>query len=86
MANIKDIKKDEKRIRGREKRPGDKINVDPKKIPPQTDSDVEPDEFIGTNADTDQPLDGQVTNDAVLRGEPHADDNLANYDPSQVKE
>lgn len=40
--------------------------------PVKNDTDTEPDEFIGTNADTDQPIDGQVINDAVLRGEPHA--------------
>lgn len=42
------------------------------KNPVKNDTDTEPDEFIGTNADTDQPINGQVINDAVLRGEPHA--------------
>jgi hypothetical protein len=35
----------------------------------KNDTDTEPDEFISPNADTDQPLDGHVANDAVLSGE-----------------
>lgn len=49
-------------------------NPDEKKATAKTDSDTEPDEFLGPNADTDQPIDGEVINDAVLRGEDHADD------------
>lgn len=51
-----------------------KINADQKKAALKGDSDTEPDEFIGPDADTDLPIDGQVLNDAVLRGEPKADD------------
>jgi hypothetical protein len=40
--------------------------------PAKNDTDTEPDEFIGPEADTDQPINGEVINDAVLRGEPHA--------------
>ncbi|HEX6432552.1 MAG TPA: hypothetical protein VF008_32885 [Niastella sp.] len=40
--------------------------------PGKNDTDTEPDEFIGPDADTDLPIDGEVINDAVLRGEPHA--------------
>ena len=32
-------------------------------------TDTAPDQFIGPNADTDTPFDGEVVNDAVLRGE-----------------
>ena len=53
---------------------GNNNNPEPEKMPLQADSDMEPDEYIGSNADTDLPLDGQVINDAVLRGEPKADD------------
>jgi hypothetical protein len=49
-----------------------------KKENPKNDTDTEPDEFIGPDADTDLPIDGQVVNDAVLRGEPHADDDIDN--------
>jgi hypothetical protein len=38
-----------------------------------SDSDTEPDEFISPKADTDEPIDHQILNDAVLRGEPHTD-------------
>jgi hypothetical protein len=44
----------------------------------KNDTDTEPDEFIGPDADTDLPIDGQVVNDAVLRGEPHADNDIKN--------
>jgi hypothetical protein len=33
------------------------------------DNDTAPDEFIGHDADTDLPVDRQITNDGVLRGE-----------------
>lgn len=52
--------------------------------PEKKDTDTEPDEFIGPNADTDQPVEGQIRNDAVLRGEEHADDNILNW-PVQEK-
>ncbi|WP_276484004.1 hypothetical protein [Paraflavitalea pollutisoli] len=38
--------------------------------------DTAPDEFIAPKADTDIPIDGQVRNDAVLRGEDHAQDRI----------
>lgn len=38
--------------------------------------DTAPDEFIGPQADTDIPIDGQVRNDATLRGEDHAQDRI----------
>ena len=44
--------------------------------PLQNKSDTAPDEFIAPNADTDQPLDGHIMNDAVLFGEGHADMNI----------
>jgi hypothetical protein len=52
--------------------------VDKKENPAKNDTDTEPDEFIGPDADTDLPIDGQVVNDAVLRGEPHADSDIKN--------
>ena len=36
-------------------------------------TDTAPDEFLSPRADTDQPVDGQVLNDAALRGEPYHD-------------
>ena len=57
----------------------DQDNNDIQKINPvKNDTDTEPDEFIGPDADTDLPIDGQVVNDAVLRGEPHADNDIKN--------
>jgi hypothetical protein len=53
----------------------DNINVELKKELQKRDTDTGPDEFIGPDADTDVPLDGSVKNDAVLRGEDHADEN-----------
>lgn len=44
------------------------------KTPAQKDSDTAPDEFIGRYADTDIPEDGQIRNDAMLRGEDHVDE------------
>lgn len=57
-------------------------DVVPEKTPEKNDSDTEPDEFIGPNADTDQPIDGKVINDAVLGGEGHAAD-IAFNQPTQ---
>jgi hypothetical protein len=51
------------------------VNVELQKALQKRDTDTAPDEFIGPDADTDQPLDGTVINDAVLRGEDHADEN-----------
>ena len=51
-----------------------KINDDLLKELQKRDTDTEPDEFIAPEADTDIPLDGSVKNDAVLRGEDHADE------------
>jgi len=51
------------------------VNVDLLKELQKRDTDTEPDEFIGPDADTDIPQDGSVKNDAVLRGEDHADVN-----------
>ena len=53
-------------------------NVINKETPVKNDMDTEPDEFIGPDADTDLPIDGEVVNDAVLRGEPHADKDIKN--------
>ncbi|OQP44471.1 hypothetical protein A4H97_08835 [Niastella yeongjuensis] len=50
------------------------INPELKKELQKRDTDTAPDEFIGPDADTDVPLDGSVQNDAVLRGENHADE------------
>ena len=47
-----------------------------------TGPDTAPDEHISPKADTDQPIDGQVLNDAVLRGEPH-DENWPAEDKEQ---
>ncbi len=52
------------------------VNDQLKKELQKRDTDTAPDEFIGPDADTDLPIDGSVVNDAVLRGEPHADDKL----------
>lgn len=53
-------------------------SVDQEKTPVKAEPDTGPDEFIGPNADTDLPLDREVINDAVLRGEPKADDVVYN--------
>jgi hypothetical protein len=50
------------------------VNVELQKELQKRDTDTAPDEFIGPDADTDVPLDGSVKNDAVLRGEDHADE------------
>jgi hypothetical protein len=53
------------------------------------DTDTEPDEFIGHDADTDQPVDRQIMNDAVLRGEKPFDtsdvDNTGNKEQGPKK-
>jgi hypothetical protein len=46
----------------------------------QNKSDTAPDEFIAPDADTDQPLDDGIVNDATLRGEDHQDDNIDNLE------
>jgi len=63
---------------------GGNTNPDQQQIPVKVDSDMEPDEFLAPNADTDLPIDHHVANDSVLRGEDHADEKADNL-PSQVK-
>lgn len=46
----------------------------------QNKSDTAPDEFIAPDADTDQPLNGGIENDATLHGEEHQDDNVDNLE------
>jgi hypothetical protein len=46
----------------------------------QNKSDTAPDEFIAPTADTDQPFDDGIVNDATLRGEDHRDDNIDNLE------
>lgn len=46
----------------------------------QNKTDTAPDEFIAPSADTDQPLDDGIVNDATLRGEDHQDDNIDNLE------
>ena len=58
-----------------DKKEKNNVNVELQKELQKRDTDTEPDEFIGPEADTDVPLDGSVKNDAVLRGEDHADEN-----------
>jgi hypothetical protein len=57
------------------KKENNNVNVELQKELQKRDTDTAPDEFIGPDADTDVPLDGSVKNDAVLRGEDHADEN-----------
>jgi hypothetical protein len=47
------------------------------------DTDTEPDEFLGPEADTDQPVDRQILNDAVLRGEKPFDDEEVTTDQAE---
>lgn len=42
--------------------------------PTANDIDTAPDETVGADADTDTPIDREVVNDAVLRGEDRPDD------------
>jgi hypothetical protein len=67
--------KNEKQAPKKPAKKEDNINVELKKELQKRDTDTGPDEFIGPDADTDVPLDGSVKNDAVLRGEDHADVN-----------
>jgi hypothetical protein len=64
--------------------PGNDYTPDPQETPLKADTDMEPDEFIAPNADTDLPIDHQVMNDAVLRGEIHTDKPFDNK-PSKDK-
>jgi hypothetical protein len=57
------------------KKEDNNVNVELQKELQKRDTDTGPDEFIGPDADTDLPTDGSVKNDAVLRGEDHADEN-----------
>ncbi|MFL5744220.1 MAG: hypothetical protein ACJ751_06115 [Niastella sp.] len=68
-----------------EKKEDNNVNVELQKELQKRDTDTAPDEFISPNADTDEPIDGSVVNDAVLRGEPHADDTVIQK-PDQKEE
>jgi len=57
-----------------DKKEENNVNVELQKELQKRDNDTAPDEFISPDADTDLPLDGAVENDAVLRGEDHADE------------
>jgi len=65
-----------------ETKQGSNPNAGQQETPLKADSDMEPDEFLAPNADTDVPIDHHVANDAVLRGEDHADEKPENQ-PSQ---
>ncbi|OQP62256.1 hypothetical protein [Niastella populi] len=54
---------------GHESKPA---NIENEEKQLENKTDTAPDEFISPNADTDQPMDGHVINDAVLFGEDHA--------------
>jgi hypothetical protein len=58
---------------------------DKDKMQRKNDTDTEPDEFISPNADTDQPLDRHVSNDAVLSGEDNTNYRIDNL-PDNKKE
>jgi hypothetical protein len=64
--------------------PGNDNNPEPQETS-KADTDIEPDEFIAPNADTDLPIDHQVMNDAVLRGEVHADKEFDNLSPKDKR-
>ena len=66
------------------KKPGNNSTAGQQENPVKPDSDMEPDEFLAPNADTDLPIDHHVSNDSVLRGEDHADEKVDNL-PSQDK-
>ena len=54
-------------------------NLEQEKKAGKNQTDTAPDEFIAPNADTDVPLEGEgIVNDAVLRGENHANDKPEN--------
>jgi hypothetical protein len=57
-------------------KPDVNTKLSPQETPPKIETDMEPDEFLAPNADTDLPIDHQVLNDAVLRGEGHANENV----------
>lgn len=76
MTNKKDKEEGlKKRAReGFETGAGRNSSIPDKGAPEKGDTDTAPDEFIAPNVDTDEPIDGEVRNDAVLRGEDHAND------------
>lgn len=49
----------------------------------KNNTDTAPDEFLSPKADTDLPIDGQVLNDASLRGEMHEDTPTTSPDKKQ---
>jgi len=71
-------------INKRETKPDNNPNTGKQQTPLKGETDMEPDEFLAPNADTDLPIDHHVSNDAVLRGEDHADEKADNQ-PSQDK-
>jgi len=68
-----------------ESKPGKDNSLIKEETPAKNDTDTEPDEFIGPDADTDLPIDGEVINDAVLRGEPHANTEIKNLPVQEPK-
>ena len=66
------------------KKPGNKPTTGQQENLVKPDSDMEPDEFLAPNADTDLPIDHHVANDSVLNGEDHANEKADNL-PSQDK-
>ncbi|WP_207515669.1 hypothetical protein [Longitalea luteola] len=80
-------KKNPEKLTGEAEKAAEKDAGNKHDIPGKTatsDSDMEPEEIVSSKADTDVPMDGQVNNDAVLRGEPHAEDKTING-PSEEK-
>ncbi|OQP64467.1 hypothetical protein A3860_21095 [Niastella vici] len=65
-------------------KPGNNPNKGQQENSAVPDSDMEPDEFLAPNADTDVPIDHHVANDSVLRGEDHANEKVDNL-PSEDK-
>lgn len=59
-----------------ETNPANQQNIEEKLAQAKNKTDTAPDEFISPSADTDQPMDGHVVNDAVLFGEDHATMNI----------
>jgi hypothetical protein len=68
---------------GQEPKPA---NVEKEKKQMENTTDTAPDEFISPNADTDQPMDGHVVNDAVLFGEAHAQYDIDNLPENKDKQ
>lgn len=66
------------------KRPQDQ-EPDPK-VPAVNSPDTAPEEFAPNAADTDLPIDGEVRNDSVLRGEDHADEKIPPISPTEEKD